>query len=407
MDMNSAAVAVAEFGAEQWGLVTSAQARQLGVTPVQMKRLADKGALERIHHGIYRMTRLPYDPRLEVRTAWIALDPRTPAWERLSQPVPEGVVSYRSAAQLHDLGNLDADRIEFTCQRRIRLGLPDVRVHIGTIEIGDWTVVDGLPVTTPLRTIADLAAEGIDGEHLADIVRDALARDQVTAAELRDTLKPFAFDYAHVLGDGSSFLDSLITRAGISENTIDLAEAYRRQHRDGDTSDLSRSGAVERLLASFVVGPATRQNSGHQGPILPFVLALPDGYTDALIGPIFEGLVGSALQTHAAAQLAPLGEKLRALAAASLDSAAMAATRDSILHNFQTPASQALQQSLFEAIQPMAEKAAADVTAALSKQNALSAEARSESAPKSSAGEQQHDEQHYEEAHDDQPSDSR
>ncbi|WP_276203980.1 type IV toxin-antitoxin system AbiEi family antitoxin domain-containing protein, partial [Rhodococcus opacus] len=55
--MSDAAVAVAEFGAEQWGLITSAQARMLGVTAVQMKRLADRGALERVHHGIYRMTR--------------------------------------------------------------------------------------------------------------------------------------------------------------------------------------------------------------------------------------------------------------------------------------------------------------------------------------------------------------
>lgn len=399
--MNAATVAVAEFGAEQWGLITSAQARQLGVTAVQMKRLADRGALERIHHGIYRMARLPYDPRLEVRTAWIALDPRTPAWERLSQQVPEGVVSYRSAAQLHDLGSLDADQTEFTCPRRIRLSLPDVKVHIGTIETGDWTVVDGLPVTTPLRTIADLAAEGIDGEHLADIVRDALARDHVSAAELRDTLGPFAFDYAHVLGDGSSFLDSLIARAGISENTIDLAEAYMRQHRHGDASERSMSGAVERLLASFEASPAGLQNVGHHNPMLPLVLTLPNGYADALIGPLIEGLVGNALQTHAAAQLAPLGEQLRALAAASLDSAATSATRDSVLHNLQTPASQALQRSLFEAIQPMAEKAAAEVTAALSNQNALSAEARPESGPKTSANEQHHDEQHNEEAHDD------
>ena len=56
--MGDAAVAVAEFGAEQWGLITSAQARALGVTAVQMKRLADRGALDRVHHGIYRMTRI-------------------------------------------------------------------------------------------------------------------------------------------------------------------------------------------------------------------------------------------------------------------------------------------------------------------------------------------------------------
>lgn len=322
MNMNDAAIAVAEFGAEQWGLITSAQARALGVTAVQMKRLADRGALERVHHGIYRMTRLPYDPRQDLRVAWVALDPRTPAWERLSQPFPGGVVSHRSAAQLHGLGDLDADLAEFTCRRRIRLSLPDVRIHTGTVEVHQWTVVDGLPVTTAQRTIADLAATTIDGGHLAGIVRDALAHELVSVPELEQTLAASAFDYGHALGDGRAFLDALIAQAGVSTNTLGLADAYRRS---------TGSGTDNRAA---VAGPLGRKPSD-----------------DALLTGVLEKIIG--------AQLAPLREQVRALADASLGAPALQAARQSIQASRHTPATDALRDSPATAAAPLARQTAA------------------------------------------------
>ncbi|GAA3147992.1 hypothetical protein GCM10020255_026650 [Rhodococcus baikonurensis] len=180
MNMKDAANMVAEIAAEQWGIITTAQARAHDVTPVQMKRLTDRGALERVHHGIYTMTRMPYDPIQDIRVAWIALDPKTPAWDRLTQDFPTGVVSHRTAAKLHQLGDIDADWTEFTCQRRIRIDLPDIKIHTGTVEVKDWTTVEGLPVTTARKTVDDLAAAKIDGGHLASIAQDAIAKELAT-----------------------------------------------------------------------------------------------------------------------------------------------------------------------------------------------------------------------------------
>ncbi|HCJ68096.1 MAG: type IV toxin-antitoxin system AbiEi family antitoxin domain-containing protein [Corynebacterium casei] len=46
--MNEALEIAADLASQQWGLVTSAQARSLGVAAFQMSRLVDRGAFVRI-----------------------------------------------------------------------------------------------------------------------------------------------------------------------------------------------------------------------------------------------------------------------------------------------------------------------------------------------------------------------
>lgn len=110
--------------------------------PQQLKRLTDSGVLERLHHGLYRLSRVPHDEHLAMRVAWFALDPSIVAWQRLEQEVPTGVLSHRTAAELHRLGDPDADVVELTATRRIRLSLPDITVHRGHLTRDDWQIVD-------------------------------------------------------------------------------------------------------------------------------------------------------------------------------------------------------------------------------------------------------------------------
>ncbi|UGT64633.1 hypothetical protein LTT61_15710 [Nocardia asteroides] len=197
-------------------------------TPQQLKRLADSGVLERLHHGIYRLARVPPDDHLEMRVAWLALDPGTVTWERARQEVPTGVVSHRSAARLHRLGDLEADEVELTTTRRIRLSLPDVVIHRGPLVRDDWQIVDGLPVTTARRTIGDLAEDSLDSGHLASVVRDALTGSMLTIDQAVEALAPHAFRYGHRALDGAGFLDALIAEAGVPLNTLALADIARR-----------------------------------------------------------------------------------------------------------------------------------------------------------------------------------
>ncbi|ABG99265.1 conserved hypothetical protein (plasmid) [Rhodococcus jostii RHA1] len=228
MRSDSRAAQVVALAAEQGGVVTSRQARAVtSVSVQQLKRMVDSGVLERLHHGLYRLGRMPEDVHLGERVAWLALDPDVVVWERLDQPVPTGVLSHRTAAALHGVGDLDADVVELTATRRIRLALPGVIVHRGALSREDWQLVDGLPVTTPVRTIADLAAAGTDAGHLASVVRDALTRGLVTVAEVVAVLAPHAFDYGHRALDGQGFLEVLIAQAGVPATMLAVADLAR------------------------------------------------------------------------------------------------------------------------------------------------------------------------------------
>lgn len=211
----SAALTLADVAAEQWGLVTTAQARALGVSAQGVARLTNQGSLERMTHGVYRVSGAPPEPLDELRAAWLTLDPSLRAAERVRDAAP-AVVSHRSAASLHGLGDLDADLHEFTTVGRKQSRRPDIRLHRGHLAAGEWTVADGLPVTTVARTVADLAAVRVDGGHLASVVRDALTVKQVSDQVLSAALAPHAQRYGAPAGDGEALLARFIQESGVS-----------------------------------------------------------------------------------------------------------------------------------------------------------------------------------------------
>jgi hypothetical protein len=71
-------------------------------------------------------------------------------------------VSHRSAAALYGIGDLPGDRHEFTLPGRKQSRRPDVRLHKGRLDPGEWIALRGLPVTRPSRVAADQLAERPD-----------------------------------------------------------------------------------------------------------------------------------------------------------------------------------------------------------------------------------------------------
>jgi predicted transcriptional regulator of viral defense system len=213
--------AVASIADEQWGLVTTAQARAAGVSPQSMARLANEGVLERVAHGVYRVVGAG-SPLDDLRAAWLALAPEQRATDRLREP--DAVLSHRSAARYHQLGDLDADRFEFTVAARRQSKRPDVRFHRETLAPGEWQITTGLPVTTIVKTISDLAKTRTDGGHLAGVVRDAIAVASVTAEEISSALDPYAHHYGEQLGHGRALLGRLLDEAGIPKATQQAAQ---------------------------------------------------------------------------------------------------------------------------------------------------------------------------------------
>src|SRR5450759_2034316 len=211
--------AVGDLAMDQWGLITTAQAHNAGLSSQQLARFADTGVLERLRHGVYRVVGAPPNPNDDLRAAWLALAPARTAQERLADPDVE-VVSHRSAAVVHQLGDLDADRLEFTTRARKQTRDAQVRFHRRQLGVGEWTLVDGLPVTTVLTTIGDLAAARLDGGHLAGVVRDAVTTHHVDLDEVIAVLSPHAHHYGVPLGQGGTLLTRMLEQAGVPESTL-------------------------------------------------------------------------------------------------------------------------------------------------------------------------------------------
>ncbi len=223
--MPSAVARLSDLTEGQWGLVTRAQARRLGIAWSPLSHLASsEGALERIAHGVYRLRGSADPGHLALRAAWLQLDPATPAWQRLDRPEP-ALVSHSSAAVLYDIGDLRADTHEFTLPVRRQTRRPDVRLHHRRVPGQDWLILHGLPTTRAARMIADLLVDHHEPEAVAQIVREVLDRAYEHPGVVAKKLGPFATRYCLPSGDGIGLLDLLLTMAGHPDRGRLLAAA--------------------------------------------------------------------------------------------------------------------------------------------------------------------------------------
>lgn len=93
-----------ERAADQYGYVTTRDARDLGIDPTQLRLLAARGRLEPVGRGAYRVWILPRGEHDDLAEAV--------AWS-----LRRGVVSHESALVLHGLSDVSPSRVHLTVPR--------------------------------------------------------------------------------------------------------------------------------------------------------------------------------------------------------------------------------------------------------------------------------------------------
>jgi len=206
---------LADLAEAQDGLVTTRQAQARGVARRDLARLVVGGGLERVAYGVYRVAGAPRDPLMELRAAWLQLAPGLGVDQRQAA---HGAVSHASAAVVYQVGLLAPFRFEFTVPppRRARSRRHDVAIHNAPLDIKDVAWVAEMMVTRPVRMVADLAAQRIDGEHLAGVVIDLLAKDLTNQRGIESVLAPHAASYGLSAGDGRGFVADLLGQSGVA-----------------------------------------------------------------------------------------------------------------------------------------------------------------------------------------------
>jgi hypothetical protein len=211
-----------ELGSAQWGLITTGQAARVGVNRVTLGRLSDKGALTRIRHGVYALPSADFGHLQDLRAAWLAIDSKRVSEERFDNP-DDAVASHSSAAAVHGLGDGVSVRHEFTTPVRRQTAQPDLRFHRAQVA-EDKVLVDGLPVTSVARTVADLAAAKADFDHFSTVVRDALDKTDLSVNELGQSLAPHSDQYGYE--SGSALIEACLEKAGIPNTASRMLSQY-------------------------------------------------------------------------------------------------------------------------------------------------------------------------------------
>ncbi|MEV7004126.1 type IV toxin-antitoxin system AbiEi family antitoxin domain-containing protein [Streptomyces sp. NPDC093982] len=210
--------------ADQWGLVTTAQAKELGLNAVQLLRLTETGLLENVSRGVYFLSTSGMPQHLDIKAAWLRLQPAEFAWNRPAGHPDSGVISHASACQLQELGDIPTPNVEITVPRRRTTNEPFVRLRTALLDPSEITVVDGLPVTTATRTITDLLQAKADGGHIGGVIAEAERRDLITVDDLADHIQPYTRKYGlKATATGRDLIDHLVAQAD---------ERLRRQEVD-------------------------------------------------------------------------------------------------------------------------------------------------------------------------------
>jgi hypothetical protein len=208
---------LAALAEDQWGLFTTRQAAQAGVPWPSLARMAVDGRVERVASGVYRVRGGAQPDHLELRAAWLQLDPATSGWERIAQP-EVALVSHRSAAALFGVGDLPTDIYEFTLPMRRQTRRVDVRLHRAPAVSSDRVILNGLPVTRPGRMISDLLAARVEPAAVAHIAREILERGYEYPDVVSKYVAPYAARYGLSRHNGEDMIDYLLLLAGVADS---------------------------------------------------------------------------------------------------------------------------------------------------------------------------------------------
>lgn len=162
---------------DQYGFVTSEDARALGVDHQRLVEMERRGTLERVARGLYRFEAIPYTGREELMEAAL--------WPRRTR----GVLSHDTALDLHDLCNVNPAQIHITVPRRYRINrnVPDrYAIHHRDLAEEDRATVEGLPTITPRRAILDSIETHLDPKLIEQAIDTARRRGLLRGRDLSD-----------------------------------------------------------------------------------------------------------------------------------------------------------------------------------------------------------------------------
>lgn len=147
-----------ELAFDSHGIVTLRDAESSGVPAVEVRKLASRGALTRLGHGVYRMEETPTDLLTEFAAAVALVG-------------GDAVLADESVLAAHDLAQVNLRRIQVATAERVRKQLPP------TIEL----------ISRRVPTDQRMDIDGVPAMRLVDAIR--ASRGKVMTSRLVDAAR--------------------------------------------------------------------------------------------------------------------------------------------------------------------------------------------------------------------------
>src|ERR1700754_941480 len=161
----------------QHGVVSRAQLLGMGLGKRSIEHRLRNGRLHRVAGGVYAVGRRDLSREGRWMAALLACGGL--------HPTGAAVLSHRSAAALWGIGTEAGRRLDVTVRRRANLRRPGIKVRTRpSLPASDLTTHHGIPVTTPIRTLIDVATE-LPEKRLERAVNEADKHDLVDPETLR------------------------------------------------------------------------------------------------------------------------------------------------------------------------------------------------------------------------------
>jgi len=164
----------------QYGYITTHDARNMGIAPLQLAKLANRGSLSRISQGVYRFPEWPVAANDHLMEAVL--------WTR----DPHAALSHETALEVYALSNINPGKTHVVIPKREkklrRVDTPPARVvhyqDLAPDQIGWWEHIPTVTVATAIdqciagRVRPDLVLQAIDAARSEGRIDEATAKRQ-------------------------------------------------------------------------------------------------------------------------------------------------------------------------------------------------------------------------------------
>ena len=169
---------LARLAEEHDGLFTSRQARRAGIADSVLSRLNQRGRIERMTRGVYRIPYVPLNRLSQYREAVL--------WAKAQRGPKAVALSHETALMAYGISDANPPFIHLTVPRTARLRRKKAKaivLHRRDIKLSEITSLEGLPVTTIGRTVTDLLESGGRIDLTRQAIRDAQRQGYINGVE--------------------------------------------------------------------------------------------------------------------------------------------------------------------------------------------------------------------------------